>query len=56
MAAASSLLMPPRSGPFAASHEANCLIMRGAAAVDPEIAALRARMQGLRYDNMVVAP
>jgi AcrR family transcriptional regulator len=27
-------------------------IMRGAAAVDPEIAGLRARMQGLRYDNM----
>jgi AcrR family transcriptional regulator len=27
-------------------------IMRGAAAVDPEIAALRARMQGLRYDNI----
>jgi AcrR family transcriptional regulator len=27
-------------------------IMRGAAAVDPEIAALRARMQGLRYDNV----
>jgi len=27
-------------------------IMRGAAAVDPEIAAFRARMHGLRYDNM----
>ena len=27
-------------------------IMRGAAGVDPEIAALRARMQGLRYTNM----
>jgi AcrR family transcriptional regulator len=27
-------------------------IMRGAAAIDPEIAALRARMHGLRYDNM----
>lgn len=27
-------------------------IMRGAAAVDPEIAALRAKMQGLRYENM----
>ena len=27
-------------------------IMRSAAAVDPEIAALRARMQGLRYENM----
>jgi AcrR family transcriptional regulator len=27
-------------------------IMRGAAAVDPEIAALRARMHGLRYDNV----
>jgi len=27
-------------------------IMRGAGAVDPEIAALRARMQGFRYDNM----
>lgn len=27
-------------------------IMRGAAAVDPEIAALRTRMQGLRHDNM----
>ena len=27
-------------------------IMRGAAAVDPEIAALRARMQGFRYNNM----
>ena len=26
--------------------------MRGAAAVDPEIAALRAKMQRLRYDNM----
>jgi AcrR family transcriptional regulator len=27
-------------------------IMRGAAAIDPEIAALRARMQGLRYSNV----
>jgi len=27
-------------------------IMRSAAAVDPEIAALRARMQGYRYENM----
>lgn len=27
-------------------------IMRSAAAVDPEIAALRARMHGLRYENM----
>jgi AcrR family transcriptional regulator len=27
-------------------------IMRGAAAVDPEIAALRTRMQGFRHDNM----
>jgi AcrR family transcriptional regulator len=27
-------------------------IMRGAAAVDPEIAALRARMQGSRYENV----
>jgi AcrR family transcriptional regulator len=27
-------------------------IMRGAAAVDPEIAAFRARTQGLRHDNM----
>jgi AcrR family transcriptional regulator len=27
-------------------------IMRGAVAVDPEIAALRARIQGARYDNM----
>jgi AcrR family transcriptional regulator len=27
-------------------------IMRGAAAVDPEIAALRARIQGARFDNM----
>jgi AcrR family transcriptional regulator len=26
-------------------------IMRGAAAIDPEIGELRARMQGLRYDN-----
>ena len=28
-------------------------IMRGAAAVDPEIGALRARMQGIRYKNML---
>ncbi len=28
------------------------VIMRSAAAVDPKIAALRARMHGLRYDNM----
>src|ERR1700716_492981 len=27
-------------------------IMRGAAAIDPEIAELRARMQGFRYDNL----
>jgi AcrR family transcriptional regulator len=27
-------------------------IMRGASGVDPEIAALRTRMQGLRYENM----
>jgi len=28
------------------------VIMRGAAAIDPEIAGLRARMQGFRYDNL----
>ena len=28
-------------------------IMRGAAAIDPEIGALRARMQGFRYKNML---